>query len=215
MPRCTKEEALATRNRIIDAAENVFHEQGVARTSLEDVAQAANVTRGAIYWHFKNKSDLFDAMCERVRLPMEAMVEARAHESEPDPLGQLRTTCLFVLKEVASKPQSRKVFGILFHKCEFVDQTDPIFSRQKECFLQGGKNIERFLRNAIVRKQLSEDLDVRLAGIMLRAAIHGLLNDWLFAPDSFNLTGSAERLVDACIDTLRYAPALRKPGSED
>ncbi len=210
MARSTKEEALETRGRILDAAEEVFHAHGVSRTSLADVAQAANVTRGAIYWHFRNKSDLFDAMCERVRLPMETMVEANAEKAEPDPLGQLRATCVFVLKEAARNPQSRKVFEILFHKCEFVDQADPIVIRQQECLLQGSENIERILRNAIAKQQLPADLDVRLAGVALHATVSGLLNNWLFAPHSFNLAGSAERLIGACIDTLRYAPSLRK-----
>lgn len=210
MARSTKEEALETRNRILDAAENVFHAQGVVQTSLAEVAQAANVTRGAIYWHFKNKSDLFDAMCERVRLPMESMVEAGAEDVEPDPLGKLRDTCLFVLHEAVRNPHSRKVFDIIFHKCEFVDESDPIVIRQRECHLQGMENIERILRNAIARKQLPADLDVRLAGVTLHAAVDGLLNNWLFAPDSFNLDGNAERLIDACFDTLRYAPSLRK-----
>jgi TetR/AcrR family acrAB operon transcriptional repressor len=38
-----------------------------------------------------------------------------------------------------------------------------------------------------------------------------LLNNWLFAPDSFDLAGNAERLIDASLDSLRYAPSLRKP----
>jgi TetR/AcrR family acrAB operon transcriptional repressor len=210
MARSTKEEALETRNRILDAAEEVFHSNGVARTSLADIADAAGVTRGAIYWHFKNKSDLFDAMCERVRLPMEAMVEASADEKEADPLGQLRSTCIFVLQEATRNPHSRKVFDILFHKCEFVDEADPILVRQKECYRQGTANIERILKNAIAREQLPPDLDVPLAGISLHAAVDGLLNIWLFSPDSFDLAASAERLIDASLDTLRYAPSLRK-----
>ena len=64
MARSTKEEALETRSRILDAAEEVFFTRGLAQSSLADVAVAADVTRGAIYWHFKNKSDLFEAMCE-------------------------------------------------------------------------------------------------------------------------------------------------------
>ena len=73
MVRRTKEEALETRNRILDAAEAVFHARGVARPSLADIAEAAGVTRGAIYWHFKDKSVVFAAMCDRVNLPVEAL----------------------------------------------------------------------------------------------------------------------------------------------
>ena len=71
MARRTKEEAQETRGRILDAAESVFHEKGVAHSSLAEIAQVAGVTRGAIYWHFKDKADLFEAMMDRVTLPLE------------------------------------------------------------------------------------------------------------------------------------------------
>lgn len=215
MARSTKEEALETRNRILDAAEEVFHQRGVSGTSLADVAQAANVTRGAIYWHFKNKSDLFDAMCERVRLPMEAMAQEHADPDVPDPLGRLRSTLVFVLKDASHNTHARKVFDILFHKCEFVDVADPIVIRQRECFLEGSKYIYSTLGNAVIRGQLPPDIDVQLAGNMLRGSMHGLLNNWLFAPSSFDLAGNAERMVDAVLEMLRCAPSLRrKPEGE-
>src|SRR5215468_10863238 len=68
MVRRTKEEALETRNRILDAAERIFEKRGVSRTSLQDIAEAAGVTRGAIYWHFKGKDELFAAMMERATM---------------------------------------------------------------------------------------------------------------------------------------------------
>ena len=71
MVRRTKEDAIATRNSLMDAAELVFGEKGVSRASLSDIAQAAGATRGAIYWQFKDKMDLFNAMMDRVALPLE------------------------------------------------------------------------------------------------------------------------------------------------
>ena len=61
MARRTKEEAAATRDSILDAAEKLFVEQGVSRTTLQHIATEAGVTRGAIYWHFDDKSALFNA----------------------------------------------------------------------------------------------------------------------------------------------------------
>src|SRR4051812_40843078 len=66
MARRTKEEAKETRNRILDTAEKVFVKKGVSNTSLAQLAQAAGLSRGAIYWHFRNKAALFDAMMKRV-----------------------------------------------------------------------------------------------------------------------------------------------------
>ena len=210
MARCTKEEAVETRNRILDAAEDIFHAQGVARTSLADVAQAANVTRGAIYWHFKNKSDLFDAMCERVQLPMEAMMEARVEEGNLDPLARLRDRCLLVFSETVNNPHSRKVFDIILHKCEFVDASDSIFARRKECSVEGMTNIEQILSEAVEQGQLPREIDIKLAGVAVHAMLVGMINNWLFAPESFCLASAGEPVVDAFIDTLRHATSLRK-----
>ena len=57
--RRTKAEAEETRQAILAAAERVFFKKGVANSSLDEVAAAAGVTRGAIYWHFSSKTDLF------------------------------------------------------------------------------------------------------------------------------------------------------------
>ena len=76
MVRRTKSEALETRARILDAAEQVFLRKGVLSASLNDIASEAGVTRGAIYWHFKNKHDVFMAMVERGRLPFDIRMPA-------------------------------------------------------------------------------------------------------------------------------------------
>ena len=209
MARSTKTEALETRNRILDAAELVFHAQGVSRTSLEDVAQAAAVTRGAIYWHFKNKADLFNAMAQRVRLPMEVMVEAGGDVGQADPIGQLRSAMIFMLQETARNPQSRRVFDIILLKCEFIDASDPIWSRRQDVAKKALANFQRIMSNAIKRGQLAEDLDVPLACRALHAMIVGLINNWLFNPGTLDLAQEAPRLVDGCLDMLRYASSLR------
>lgn len=59
--RRTKTEALKTKEYLMLAALDTFYKKGIARTSLNEIAQAAGVTRGALYWHFKNKEDLFES----------------------------------------------------------------------------------------------------------------------------------------------------------
>ncbi len=209
MARSTKEEALETRSRILDAAEEVFHARGLSQTSLADVAVAADVTRGAIYWHFKNKNDLFEAICERVRLPMETLMATPKDAFVGDPLGHLRNSWIYLLQEASTNPRKRITLDIIFLKCELVDRNDPIWVRQHQCYLAGLANMERILLEAIELKQLPEDLDTRLAAVTLHSHVIGLLNNWLFSPSSFELDAVAEPLIDACLDSLRYSPALR------
>ena len=120
MVRRTKEEALETRSRILDAAERVFHEKGVAHAGLEDIASAAKVTRGAIYWHFRDKAELFDAMMQRVVLPAEEMLERAGAGSAEGPLELLRRATLEVLLRTARDPRMQRVFEIAYQKCEYV-----------------------------------------------------------------------------------------------
>src|ERR1700682_3915435 len=104
MARRTKEEAQGTRHRLLDAAEHVFHEKGVAHASLEEIAAAAEVTRGAIYWHFKDKAELFDAMMQRVVLPVEEMLAHSDCCAEADPLEFLRPGTPDVLLRTRRRP---------------------------------------------------------------------------------------------------------------
>jgi AcrR family transcriptional regulator len=53
--RRTKEAAAITREHLLDAAERVFRERGVAGSTLGEVAAKAGMTRGAVYWHFRDK----------------------------------------------------------------------------------------------------------------------------------------------------------------
>lgn len=131
MVRRTKSDALVTRNNLLDAAEQLFQRQGVARTSLNDIAVAAGTTRGAIYWHFKDKADLFNAMIERVTLPLEAAINGTgcaAANGKPS-LQALRQTMLGALRQTATDDQTRRVFEVATHKVEYVPEMQAVRDR--------------------------------------------------------------------------------------
>jgi len=96
MARRTKHEAQATREHLLDTAEQVILARGLSRTSLQDIAQAAGLSRGAIYWHFVDKVALFNAIMDRVDLPLEqalalAQQGQQAALSPPPPPLPLKT----------------------------------------------------------------------------------------------------------------------------
>src|SRR5215831_19388003 len=132
MARKTKVEALITREQLLDAAERVFREHGVARTSLAEVAAAAGVTRGAVYWHFKDKVDLFEAMCERATLPLDLLLSEAASSPCSDPLGALRELAIGVLTALATDPRAQAVFEVIFHKTELTGELAPLAGRRED-----------------------------------------------------------------------------------
>ena len=208
MVRRTKEEAQETRTRILDAAEQVFSEKGVSRTSLADIAQNAGVTRGAIYWHFANTGELFTEMFDRVLLPLDELKAASVDPNEADPLGRLIDICTVCLRDTANDPHRRRVFDILFHKCEFVEEMGPVMARYQNTMREGLTNIQTCMRNAISKGQLPADMNVPVAASMVHAFISGSLKDMLFVPEVLDFGRHARQMVESMIDALR-SPALR------
>src|SRR3569833_757101 len=103
MAKRSKAEAEKTRQRLLDAAEKIFLAKGIAESTLDEIARQAGMTRGAVYWHFENKYDLFRAVYERVKLPMDALFEAAMQDA--DALEALRKLCIHVLTELANNPR--------------------------------------------------------------------------------------------------------------
>jgi TetR/AcrR family acrAB operon transcriptional repressor len=132
-----------------------------------------------------------------------------ADRPEREPLAQLRAGIVFAINDIVHNPQTRRVFEVIFHKCELVDVDDPIRLRQHEGFNACLHNIERLLKQACAQGQLPAGLDTHLAAVSLHAMLDGLINNWLFSPQSFDLGGQVGRVVDACFDMLRCAQSLR------
>ncbi len=203
MVRRTKEDAEATRNLLLDAAESVFNEKGVARTSLSEIAAAAGLTRGAIYWHFKNKADLFHAMLERVKMPIDEMIDRLNAEQIATPLSFLQTSAVTVLKHVAADAQTRRVFDIVNHKCELVDEMAVARERQLESRAGCLEQIEQSIQSAIDQNCLPKTLNARVAAIGMHALIDGLISSWILNPESFSLSKEAEQLVHTYLEGLK------------
>lgn len=208
MGRSTRKQALVTRGRILDSAERLFEKQGVSRTSLEDIAGAAGVTRGAIYGHFSSKGDLFVAMWERIRPPIDSLYDP-GPGGEDDPLGQLRNLLVVMFRLVATRKQDQRVLNIMFHKCELTDDMDELARHSRQITDRDGKRRLALLRKAVRLGQLPQDLNIRRAETMFRAVMLGTLGSWTLAPDSFSLKREAGAMVDGYIDMLKLSPALR------
>jgi TetR/AcrR family acrAB operon transcriptional repressor len=209
--RRTKEEAQETRSRIIDAAEQVFHEKGVAHASLEEIAVAAQVTRGAIYWHFKDKAELFDAMMQRVVLPVQDMLESTGCCAEAEPLEVLRRATVDVLLRTARDSRTQRVFDIAYHKCEYVGDAAGVRERhvasQRECTT----TIEAGFRACVAAGQLPASIDPREAAIGTLSFVSGLIASWVLAPKSFSLERHAESLVNTFFRGLATQPRAAIP----
>ncbi|MDP5137584.1 TetR family transcriptional regulator, partial [Rheinheimera baltica] len=182
MARRTKAEAESTRTAILDAAEVLFFQHGVSRTTLEKIAVAANVTRGAIYWHFQNKADLFNAMLERVRLPFQHLLDAVDSDPSADPFTQVRELMVNGLSLIASSEQHQRVLTIVFHRCEYIDELNPAVHKQDELDEQAVAVMQRAFERAAVAGKLRDGVSPRLAAMSLHMYVGGIISHFLLKP---------------------------------
>nr|WP_297459393.1 TetR family transcriptional regulator [uncultured Halomonas sp.] len=201
MPRRTKAEAKATRETLLDAAEEMFFEKGVARTSLEQIARHAGMTRGAVYWHFKNKADLFHALLERVSMPFEELIDEVNDAAMADsPLDALRLACHNGLARI-EQPRAQRVHSILLHRCEFFSDINPLEMQNRLTCECHDEMCEHF-RHAHDQGLLQPSLTPEIAARLLQSMLGGLFHDWLRDPASFSLRDEGGKLIDTLFQLI-------------
>jgi len=200
--RRTKEDAEQTRSALLAAAETLFLENGVAHTSLEQIARHAGLTRGALYWHFENKAHLFHEMLSQVRLPPEQLAERMRGCADHDPLLTLRDLCSEAIANLARDAQKRRIFTILLRRCEFTAELREAEERHEAFINLFIQLCEQQFARAEVAPRLQPGISPRLAARSVHAMLVGLFHDWLRDPSLFNPLEEAAPMIDACFRGL-------------
>jgi len=206
MARRTKEDAQATRTALLDAAERVFQQRGVSRTSLSDIAQAAGVTRGALYWHFKDKAALFNAMMERVTLPLEgALCLSGEVVITGDPIAELRQGLIHALRQIARDEQTRRVLEIATMMVEHIEELSAVRERHLQAQREHVQRLRAALEAASCMRGVRLHAPVEQLAQGLHAMMHGLIFSWLLEPD-FDLEVTGLNVMDAFLRGIGLPP---------
>jgi AcrR family transcriptional regulator len=201
--RSTKAVAEQTRRRILDAAEQLFYASGVAQTSLEQIAEAAGVTRGAIYWHFADKVALFRALHEGVRLPQEDLVAQAASGGDPDPLRLLEQIACDSLKTLAADTQRQRVYAILLFRCDYLGEMAEALARQNEADALMHADLTRLFEMAERSRLLAPRWAPAVAERTFTAMMRGLWVDWLRYERNFDLAAVGSQCVRELFRSFR------------
>ena len=204
--RRTKEDAQHTREALLDAAEVLFSQRGVSRTSLQEIAKAAGLTRGALYWHFKDKAELFNAMMARTASLMEEAAMALADTPQP-PLDEIKRSAMDVLNRITHDPRTRRVIGIATQKVEYVADLMGVRERHLEVHM----NCQHYVKIAFARAQslghIPAHLDPQVITMSYQALLNGLINHWMLDTEAFDLALCGEQCLDLLMGGLRQ-PAM-------
>lgn len=191
--RRTKDDALATRERVLDAAEQVFFERGVANTTLEQIARRAHVTRGAIYWHFDNKIDLLNEVVERIRMPLENKLFEIVNSDQG--LSELEALCVDTFIALSEREQLKRVYTILLLKCEFSEEMAALAEREDLVRSEITNALMRFFDRLQRTGEIPPAESPRRLAFALHGYLIGLFTDYLSASQRYEMPEDAERLV--------------------
>ena len=166
--RRTKFEAEQTREAIIAVAVTVFLDRGFSRATFDEIAQTAGVTRGAIYWHFRNKLEIFYALERRADLPNEAFgdrLRARlAADSDLDPLDELADTIREGVRAFEADTERRRILTILWLRCEYVGEMLPALERRQRADAAMQQLFVDAISLAAARRRLAPGQSPEIAG---------------------------------------------------
>lgn len=208
MARKTKAEAARTRERIVTCARRVFARTGVNVASLEEVAREAGVTRGAVYWHFRDKADLF--MAVRAQTGPLLRLEPPGRN---DPLAALEAGLLRAMDRLAEDEAARDTYEIMLWRCEYVGD----FARVRRDLMDAGETFlsqtEAIYREAARRGSLARGCDPALAALETFCLYAGMLKVWLADTSSRALRRRTEALIRSHVASRRRSAvaSARRP----
>lgn len=196
MARRTKADALRTREALLDAAERLFQQQGVSGTSLAEIARAASVTRGAVYWHFDGKASLLNAMLDRITLPLSEDLDAII-QREADPLPAWCAHLQDALHQIVHNARTRRVLQIIMQKVEHARDMGPATEHHIHMQRTHVENNRLVLERTAAARGMQLPAPATELARAFDAMIGGLIYSWLLAPD-FDL----EQTGRTCITTF-------------
>lgn len=120
MPKKTKEESMKTRDRLLEAALDVFSEKSFSDVTLSEVAERVGLTKGALYWHFENKNDLFMKLIEEICLDSER--EFAEKFGEPVTIIDLKNYYKRKLLLLHKDERFMKIYAIMLRRFEWPEE---------------------------------------------------------------------------------------------
>ena len=176
MARKTKEDAEQTRIAILESALQTFYEKGFSRTTFDEIAKRINLTKGAVYWHFKNKADVI------AEIIIQKITQARSATNQdiPSTLNKLREGILKRAKQIETDKDFQRFLFFVIYRMEWSEAIfDNVWSKIGEL----SEIPDKLLYNALLKIQqngeIKKDVDVKVLCTVLSCMWNGCVNRYI------------------------------------
>lgn len=185
----------------------MFFKKGVANSSLDEVAAAAGVTRGAIYWHFSSKSDLFIGLYESVALPESDLLDF----DDPDLKGlallaKIEEAACKWLALLAGDEQRQRIMTISL-RTNYSDEFAPVLHAQEELDRSQKERLEAVFERAEAEGAFNDNWTAESALDAIYWLIKGICSDWLLFGKRFDLAKEGAEAVHRLMKGFQRSPS--------
>jgi TetR/AcrR family acrAB operon transcriptional repressor len=193
--RRTKEEAEETKRKIVDAAVGLFEINGYEATRIEDIAEKAGLTRGAVYWHFKSKFELYGYILSMFERQLDRLVEESRHETA-SPVSRLRWLIINMItrQEILVGFRQMKMVAVSNLK---VIETSSVLQKKGEKAADKYMNVlGRIFADGIAAGEIRKEVDPVHAAWLTAFFVTGAIGLNLHKPGLVELQESVPDIVD-------------------
>jgi len=193
--RRSKEDAEETRKLIVETALVEFAEKGYSGASLSGIAARINLTKGAVYWHFKNKDELFYTLIEEKTRSAGREME-KLIVSDLPPREKLEKYMKLYLSLLEEDCGYRAVQKILFFHMEHTEEMEEDLRSKAGYLKQLHQTFSSLIEEAVKNGSLNFTGSSETAAYALLSYIYGIANTWLFYEGGMTMTRDGAAMVD-------------------
>ncbi len=169
----TKEEALETKNQLINSAIEVIYKKGYAKTTISDIVENIDMTRGAFYWYYNTKKDILSEIADHYSANyFNDYTKIDIRESAYD---TIRSLVMNQLSKIFTDNYMKLAY-IIRYKVEAVTELPDLVEKQKYIDYIGIDLIKREIKRGIKQGEFVESLEPMTMAVNIFSSIIGLEN---------------------------------------
>lgn len=196
-----------TRERLVDAAKEIFEEHGFLDARISDIAERAGQSHGSFYYYFESKSEVFRevvaAIDERLFKPLDEVILA---QSRLDPEQRVREA---MRRHFSAYRQEARIMGLIEHVSQFDADVNALRLERHQSYHE---RVAQTIRQLQRRKLADTTIDPLLAAVALGALAHRFAERWFVDKViDCEFEHAVEHVSRLCVNALRLKPPPAKP----
>jgi TetR/AcrR family acrAB operon transcriptional repressor len=206
-PSTKREQREASTEKILDSAVKLFVSKGYRSATVDDIARACELTKGAIYFYFPTKSAILLALLDEIEKVMVHKMVARVSEAGPTVTDKM----IAFLHSGAGASTEKPEFVLLFilMLLEFNGVGDDIEKRVKAIYNQICISIEELVHRGKLSGEFRTDLETHEMAAVIMALYNGTFMEWYCRPQYLRGRELAKAGRELALSGILKAPPAR------